>query len=428
MDPHLAEQALFRREVLQARAPATVGAIRLATPLSHRVWAALGVCFAASLCVWLGVGHYTRRERVVGNLTPQAGLLTVSARVLGNLATVHATEGATVRAGDTLATISTERSSATFDDTAADISAQLRQQQARLQADIDGAQKLAGVQASELRKQIITFDRQLVQVNAQIAVERRQVAELSALLSRFEGLGNKGYVSVIEVQQQRNQKANAEQQAQAFMRQRVELQQQRDSARNQLNELPLTTAAKLNDLHRQLAQVNQSLAQNESERTSVLRAPADGVVSAVLVKPGQTITPGQAVVSLVPKDSVLQAQLWVPSKAIGFVHTGTSVVLRYTAYPYQKFGAQRGTVTAVSRSALTPAELAAVLGQASAQESLYRVDVALPAQHIDVYDQPESLRPGMAVEADLLLEERRMVEWIFEPLYGLGRRSSGGHA
>ncbi|MGO4504880.1 biotin/lipoyl-binding protein [Dyella sp. 2YAF14] len=108
----MAEHALFRREVLQARAPATVGAIRLATPLSHRVWAALGVCFAASLCVWLGVGHYTRRERVVGNLTPQAGLLTVSARVLGNLATVHATEGATVRAGDALATISTERSSA----------------------------------------------------------------------------------------------------------------------------------------------------------------------------------------------------------------------------------------------------------------------------------------------------------------------------
>jgi membrane fusion protein len=104
------------------------------------------------------------------------------------------------------------------------------------------------------------------------------------------------------------------------------------------------------------------------------------------------------------------------------------VVLRYNAFPYQKFGAQRGTVTAVSRSALTPTELTAVLGQTSAREALYRVDVALPEQYINVYGHPEPLKPGMAVEADLLLDKRRMIEWIFEPLYGLGRRNATGRS
>jgi membrane fusion protein len=428
MGVRLAGHSLFRNEVLTARAPAALGAIRLATPLSHRVWALLGVAFTASVVVWLGVGHYIRRERVSGSLTPQAGLITSSARALGNITAIEVAEGATVHAGDPLATISTERNSTMLGDTGADISAQLHQQQARLNSDIHGAQQLADVQVRDIRMQDVALGRQINQVAAQIVIERRQMAELSVLLSRFEGLGDKGYVSAIEVQQQRSQKAASEQQIQALTRLRVDLQRQRDSARHQLEELPLTTAAKLNDLHRQLAQVNQTLAQNEADRATVLHAAADGVVSAVLVKPGQSVNPGQAVVSLVPSGSALQAQLWVPSRAIGFVHTGTPVVLRYSAFPYQKFGAQRGTVTAVSRSALTPAELSAVQGQASAQEALYRVDVALPDQHINIYGHPELLKPGMAVEADLLLDKRRMIEWIFEPLYGLGRRNADGHA
>lgn len=168
------------------------------------MWAVLGVLFAGSVCTWLGLGHYTRRERVVGNLTPQAGLITASARAFGNIAAVHVTEGTTVCAGDPLATLSTERSSVTLGDTGADISAQLRQQRIRLETDIGGAQKLADVQASDLRAQDAAVGRQLSHVEAQIAMERTQVTDLSTLLSRFEGLGNKGYVSAIEVQQQRS--------------------------------------------------------------------------------------------------------------------------------------------------------------------------------------------------------------------------------
>ncbi|WP_426270237.1 HlyD family secretion protein [Dyella kyungheensis] len=428
MEIRLTQQALFRQEAITARASVAIGAIRLSTPLSHRLWALVGVSLAASVAVWLGVGQYTRRERVSGSLVPDAGLITASAHVLGTITAIEVNEGATVHAGDAIAAFSTERSSTLLGDTGTEISAQLHQQQARLQIDIDSAQQVADVRARNMRMQDAALGRQLNQVDGQIAIERRQVSELSALLSRFEGLGNNGYVSAIEVQQQRSQKALAEQQVQALTRQRVELLQQRETARNQLEELPLTTAATLNNLHRQWAQVNQSLAQNEADRASVLRAPADGVVSAVLVKRGQAVAPGQAVVSLVPLGSALEAQLWVPSQAIGFVRIGTSVVLRYNAFPYQKFGAQRGTVTAVSRSALTPTELTAVLGQTSAREALYRVDVALPEQYINVYGHPEPLKPGMAVEADLLLDKRRMIEWIFEPLYGLGRRNATGRS
>ena len=65
-----------------------------------------------------------------------------------------------------------------------------------------------------------------------------------------------------------------------------------------------------------------------------------------------------ALASLMPADARLQAQLFAPSSAIGFVRPDQTVLLRYQAFPYQKFGHQSGQVVQVSRTPLQPSELA----------------------------------------------------------------------
>ena len=118
----------------------------------------------------------------------------------------------------------------------------------------------------------------------------------------------------------------------------------------------------------------------------------------------------------------------MPSSAIGFVSAGDRVVLRYQAYPYQKFGQQYGKVTQVSRSALSPAEAASLLGQ-NITTPLYRVLVRLDHQTIDAYGKAEALKPGMALNADILLDRRSLWQWVFEPLYGLRQQlaANGAH-
>jgi len=121
--------------------------------------------------------------------------------------------------------------------------------------------------------------------------------------------------------------------------------------------------------------------------------------------------------------------LLVPSRAIGFIEPGSRVVLRYQAFPYQKFGQQYGRVTDISRSALSPPDIAALMGQqAQQQEPLYRIQVKLDSQQISVYGKPEPVKPGMALEADILMERRRLIEWVFEPLYGVARHLAGDAA
>ncbi len=75
----------------------------------------------------------------------------------------------------------------------------------------------------------------------------------------------------------------------------------------------------------------------------------------------------------------------------------------------------------LSKTALSPPELAS-LGVFGAADPLYRVTVRPKAQHVAVYGEPQPLQSGMQVEADVLLERRRLIEWLFEPLFGLGRR------
>ncbi|MFZ0870192.1 MAG: hypothetical protein WAM90_05630 [Rhodanobacter sp.] len=62
------------------------------------------------------------------------------------------------------------------------------------------------------------------------------------------------------------------------------------------------------------------------------------------------------------------------------------------------------------------------MGQEPPKEALYRVDVILASQTINTYGRKEALKPSMALDADLLLDDRRVIEWIFEPLYGMGHR------
>lgn len=169
----------------------------------------------------------------------------------------------------------------------------------------------------------------------------------------------------------------------------------------------------------------QSMAQNEMQRTIVMRAPRDGVVSTVLLKQGQMVSAGQPLLSILPSGSSLQAQLLVPSRAIGFIEPGNEVILRYRAFPYQKFGQQYGRVEDISRSALSPADITALIGQKS-PEPLYRVLVRLDTQDVLAYGRPEPVKPGMTLDADILMERRSLLEWVFEPLYAMAHHLKGG--
>jgi membrane fusion protein len=120
----------------------------------------------------------------------------------------------------------------------------------------------------------------------------------------------------------------------------------------------------------------------------------------------------------------MEVHLLADSKAIGFIREGVPVLLRYTAFPYQKFGQYGARVTKVSRVTLRQEEANAdaVAAQPQPTQAQYRITVQPDRPSVMAYGKVEPLRAGMSVEADLLLETRPLYQWLLEPIYSLRGR------
>lgn len=206
---------------------------------------------------------------------------------------------------------------------------------------------------------------------------------------------------------------------QALQRQAIGTRRTIAQIEQALGELPSQRQASEAAYMRDVAQLEQERVQTEAQGALAIKAPVAGVVATQMVKPGQAVQAGQPLLSVLPGDGQLEAELLVPSRAIGFIEPGDKVQLRYQAYPYQKFGHQRGQVVRISRSALNTGELGALIGNAQQGEPFYRVTVVLAQQSVTAYGRPELLKPGMLLDADIMGERRRLIEWVFEPLYSL---------
>ncbi len=118
--------------------------------------------------------------------------------------------------------------------------------------------------------------------------------------------------------------------------------------------------------------------------------------------------------------SQLEAELYAPSRSVGFVGPGMPVLLRYQAFPYQKFGQFRGVVREVSNAGQRPDEMSwpgVAQANGGAAEPLYRVRVELERQSVRAYGIDRPLKSGMTLDASVVLERRRLYEWVLDPLY-----------
>ena len=414
---------LFRSQSLEGRQNTGFGRVTVASPPSHMAWVACAVVSATMIVALLVFGHYTRRERALGSLVPQDGLVRLSARDGGIVSEVLVSEGQQVSAGQTVLRISGDKSSRAMGSTGSGVAVSLALQKAALDTEIRDIDQIAIEQEEGLRRSEALVKRELGQFTRQLKLIRQQSESQVALLERIRPLIHKGYVSQVQVQQHETQALDSKAQIEVLMRQQAGKERELSDVLSEIAQLPASSESKRSELSRQRAQLEQATIENEAGRMNEVVAGSSGMISSLLAVVGQSVSPGEVLLAVVPAVSPLEAHLMLPSSAIGFVRVGTRVRLHYVAFPYQKFGIQSGHVTQVSKSALSANEISALGGDAvEDRRPRYRVRVALDRQTIPVYDQSERLLAGMSVEADILLDRRTFLEWLLEPLFGVRQR------
>jgi membrane fusion protein len=336
-------------------------------------------------------------------------------------------EGEQVQAGQVLFTLDTDRSfvgnaAGTSPQLAAVLGQHIAQRQQSLQAEftLRALQQRQRADALAQREASLLAELRQVQAEHELMAQRTRLAEKS--LARQQELAQSGFVSEAQTQSKAEELLELQARQRSAERNRTALERERASLQAERTSLSLALQTEQEQLKRSSAALDQEATEALSRQQLVVKAAQAGQITALHVKPGQALLPGQALATLVPtQGQQLQAHLYAPSKSAGFVAPGQTVLLRYAAYPYQKFGMHEGQVAQVSKTPIHPQDLPsgnaqALLASAQSNEPLYRITVDLQRQSITAYGESQTLKPGTALEADVLQDERKIWEWVMEPV------------
>lgn len=404
---------LFRQEAIDAQREKYLGETTLARPVAYWVYTLLAAAIALLLlgvAIW---GEYTRRERVEGHLALDVGAARVLIPDPGRVSELLIKEGDEVQAGAPIARITYDRS------TAQTSAAELSSRRALLEREQSQMKELGEQQAAQARKRAKDLESELAQADREIKLQETRVKSAREEASRYQKLAAEKFVSDLVARQKLDEVTDQEIKLQALRRTRSQVDRDLSAVKMEEPSIQLRSRGQVDQLARQLSEIQESLANAEARRETVIRAPVSGTVTNIAVALGQSVPADTPLATVLPKGSGLHAELLVPSRAIGFIQKGQQVVLRYEAFPHERFGQYKGTVTEIGRNVWSPGDK---LGPLTVREPVYRVDVQLDRQNVVALGKEIALRPGMLVNADILLERRTLLEWLFEPVLQLRGR------
>jgi len=328
-------------------------------------------------------------------------------------------EGQSVKKGDTLFVLSLEHNSQTASAANATAIQKLQEGRASLVRELDKQGEIGVVELATQQERARGLAAELAQLDQEVVTQRQLLASAQTALQRYERYRDQSFFSAAHVQQKQDEVLGQTAKLQALTRNRVSIEHDLAGARKATLSKKLQSEKEPAALRREIAVIDSQISEQESRRTAVITAPADGVATTILGQQGQVAAPSAPLLSILPAGTVLRAELFVPSRSIGFISVRQFVAIRYAAFPYQSFGSYAGKITEISRTMISPQESG--LGN-QIQEPVYRVLVDLEAQNVKAYGKQMPLQSGMALEADVSLERRRLIEWVFAPLLSVTGR------
>ena len=175
---------------------------------------------------------------------------------------------------------------------------------------------------------------------------------------------------------------------QKVMEEMLNVQRDRDAIKDQLQKA---------DLHNKLV---------------ILTAPADGVVLEIAkLSQGSIVRGTETLITLVPLDSELEAEVQIDAADIGYVKLGDVARIKLDAYPFQKHGTLEGTLRTISEDSFKQD----VTSQKK-MDGYYLSRIHLNTVRLKGMQKGARLLPGMTVTAELNVGKRSVMSYILWPL------------
>ena len=263
---------------------------------------------------------------------------------------------------------------------------------------------LAAISARRQQQEVNDRQATLVRVQYDGKIEYdRQEQEVQTRLSELEQLLEEQQRLTLDIQQAREQFANTKALSVKDILDQIASNQQRIAdIDSQLSRTMVSNEQRLAEISSRISAAQQTLKYQE------VRSPVSGTVFDLKASPGY-VPPNSSnqvnpVVKIVPDDRLV-AEVFVPSKDIGFVREDMIADIRIDSFPFNEFGDIKGKVISVGSDALPPDQ----------EHNFYRfpVKIRLDQQTLHVNDREMPLQSGMSVGVNIKIRENRTVLSIF---------------
>lgn len=394
-----------------------------------------------AMLAWAFLGRLDMVAVAQGKLVPQSFLKIVQPAESGIVREILAREGESVAAGQVLVRMDTQLSQADLKAVEAELmrrDLQLRRIDAELAGTVlprkaaDPAEQFAKVEAQrEARRQAYVDAlgaEQAVLFKAQqdlqsaIEVEQKLTRTLPIYREQaraWDKLASEGFAGKLMALDRQRGYVEAEQDLEAQKHTVEGLKATISQAEKRIAQIESGYRQQLHQ-ERVEAEAAHARAQQEWEKQRhrhsllELKAPQAGVVKDLATHtPGTVVAPGTILLTLVPRDEPLQAEVWVANFDAGFVHATQKARVKLAAYPFQKYGMLDGAVRQISADAQEKSD--ANSGQ-SLRDAAYRTLISLDRDYLESHGRRLRLVPGMLVNAEIHLGTRSVFEYLLSPV------------
>jgi hemolysin D len=405
------------------------------------------IALLAVLLLWAVFGRLDIIAVAEGKLVPQSALKIVQPSESGIVQEILVHEGQEVSAGQVMMRMDMKVSDAD----GAEIQAELERrglQLRRIDAELGGtplrrspadpAPLFAQVEG-QYRANRQAYEDALGQERAVLAKAREDLASATETLSKLNQV-----LPVYQAQEQAFDKLARDGYAGKLMaldhsRERIEKEQDMRAQNYNVASLKATIEqsdkkqAQITSNYRQQLHNERADAQGEYQKAQQewikqqhrnalleLRAPQAGIVKDIATHTqGTVVSPGTILMTLVPQNEPLEAEVWIDNQDAGFVHAQQKVKVKLLTFQFQKYGMLDGSVTHVGADASDNAgrdSSKSAPDTPTAQPPKYKGTVTLAAQYLDSGGTRYKLQPGMQVAAEINLGQRTVLEYLLSPV------------
>lgn len=409
-------ESLFRRQALRALAARPLGIVAWRPP---KTWARMTAILVTLFLLGGALAYraeFTYKASARGWLVAKQGDVQLRHRTTASVVAVLVATGEKVTVGDELLHLSSEVSLTEGRGEAAMALQHIDAIEQELALQLSLSEGKAGREQRRLEAELVAAERQLENVSLQTQQLNQQVAGSFDKLARLQQLFATGAIAEWDLIQQRERMEALQLQQLRQQREQQEYQQIVVSMQSEMQQLPASLALRHSELRMQQARLKKERGDRESQQITVLRSPIAGRIAALNTRQGQTITASQTLLTVLPEDTELVAEVFVPSRAAGFIAKGQSVTLNLDAYPQRRFGSFRGEVSEVSDAAYLPRDIPPTF---SIAEAAFRVRIQLQGlPSLPAKNRPR-LRPGMLLRANVILDSQSLLSRLLDPLHSV---------